>query len=99
MAELMEYILQDGWGDDAASAEAANPHYSHELYKGRSESTRRNLAMVDETIIDYELIETVIEHIDANHGEGAVLVFLPGTTCSLSTRFLLRLCVQQLKCV
>ena len=77
----MTPAMQEGWGDDAAGADAANPHYSHELYKGLSKSARRNLAMVDETIIDYELIEAVIEHIDAHHGEGAVLVFLPGTVC------------------
>lgn len=34
--------------------------------------------MVDETIIDYELVEAVIDHIDAQYGPGAVLVFLPG---------------------
>ena len=36
--------------------------------------------MVDETIIDYELVEAVIDLIDAQHGPGAILVFLPGTT-------------------
>ena len=35
--------------------------------------------MVDETIIDYELVEAVIDLIDAQHGQGAILVFLPGT--------------------
>ncbi|KAK9842413.1 hypothetical protein WJX84_005272 [Apatococcus fuscideae] len=34
--------------------------------------------MLDESIIDYELIEAVIDHIDAQHGPGAILVFLPG---------------------
>lgn len=77
------YGGQEGWGDDAADAAAANPHFSHELYKHLSKSARRNLAMVDETIIDYELVETVIDLIDAQHGPGAVLVFLPGTASLL----------------
>ena len=70
--------LQEGWGDDAADAIAANPHYSPDQYKALSKSARRNLAMVNESAIDYDLIETVIDLIDAQHGPGAVLVFLPG---------------------
>ena len=77
-------IEQEGWGDDAADAAAANPHFSHELYKHLSKSARRNLAMVDETIIDYELVEAVIDLIDAQHGPGAVLVFLPGLASLLN---------------
>ena len=57
------------------------PITSHELYKMLSKSTRRNLAMLDESVIDYELIEALIDLIDAQHGPGAILVFLPGTRC------------------
>jgi HrpA-like RNA helicase len=33
---------------------------------------------VDETRIDYDLLEELVAHIDEEYGEGAVLVFLPG---------------------
>jgi len=69
---------QAGWGDADADAAPLNHHYDPELYPDCSAGTRRNLARVDETRIDLDLLEVVVEHIDASHADGAVLVFLPG---------------------
>ncbi len=33
---------------------------------------------MDETRIDYDLLEELVAHIGEEYGEGAVLVFLPG---------------------
>ena len=33
---------------------------------------------MDDTRIDYELLEELVAHIDGEYGEGAILVFLPG---------------------
>ena len=33
---------------------------------------------MDETRIDYELLEELVAYIDGEYGEGAILVFLPG---------------------
>ena len=72
------HMPQAGWGDADADAAPLNRHYDPELYADCSASTRRNLARVDETRIDLDLLEVVVEHIDAAHPDGAVLVFLPG---------------------
>ncbi len=69
---------QAGWGDADADAAPLNRHYDPELYADCGAGTRRNLARVDETRIDLDLLEVVVEHIDAAHPDGAVLVFLPG---------------------
>jgi hypothetical protein len=39
---------------------------------------RANLGRLAEAAIDFELLETVVLHIDATQPEGAILVFLPG---------------------
>ena len=41
---------------------------------------RRNLARVDEVRIDYDLVEALLSYLHEAATEGAVLVFLPGTT-------------------
>lgn len=40
---------------------------------------RANLGRLAEAAIDFELLESVVLHIDATQPEGAILVFLPGT--------------------
>lgn len=55
-----------------------NPHFDAETYQEYSQSTRRNLARLDENRIDFDLLEELVGHIDADYDEGAVLVFLPG---------------------
>jgi hypothetical protein len=75
---LRLWLVQGGWGDDDAEAVPLNAHYDAEAYGGYSESTRRNLARVDERCIDFDLLEDLVVHIDATADEGAVLIFLPG---------------------
>ena len=70
--------MQAGWGDEGADVGPLNPHFDAEIYQEYSQSTRRNLARVDENRIDFDLLEELVGHIDAQYDEGAVLVFLPG---------------------
>ena len=69
---------QEGWGDDEADAAPLNRDFDAERYEALPLAARRNLARVDETRIDYDLLEELVAHIDEEYGEGAVLVFLPG---------------------
>lgn len=75
-----QHIVSAGWGDEEAetSKQILNPLYDPIAYERLSKSTRRSLAIVDESKIDYELIEDLLSHIDEHMGEGAILVFLPG---------------------
>lgn len=43
-----------------------------------SKETIHSLSIVDETIINYELLSELLEHISLNQEEGAILVFCPG---------------------
>ena len=70
--------MQAGWGDEGADVGPLNPHYNADAYQDYSQSTRRNLARVDENRIDFDLLEELVGHIDASYDDGAVLVFLPG---------------------
>ncbi len=70
--------MQSGWGDADADAAPLNRYYDPELYADYCARTRRNLARVDETRIDFDLLESVVQHIDDSCPDGAVLVFLPG---------------------
>ena len=70
--------MQAGWGDEGADVGPLNPHYDADTYQDYSQSTRRNLARVDENRIDFDLLEELVGHIDASYDDGAVLVFLPG---------------------
>lgn len=74
----MSACRQAGWGDDEADLGPLNRRYNPELYEGYSEGTRRNLARLAEAAVDLELVEAAVLHVDATHGEGAILVFLPG---------------------
>jgi len=50
-----------------------------QLYGSKYDSKVVNsLAIVDESVINYELIASLLEHIAYTQGEGAILVFLPG---------------------
>ncbi|KAL3698119.1 hypothetical protein R1sor_012195 [Riccia sorocarpa] len=72
-------LVQSGWGDDATlEAAAVNPFYDRSLYLNYSEKTRKNLENLNEDVIDYDLLEDLIIHIDDEGEPGAVLVFLPG---------------------
>jgi len=37
-----------------------------------------SLAIVDESVVNYELVAALLKHITMNEGEGAILVFMPG---------------------
>ena len=43
-----------------------------------SKQTIHSLSIANETVINYELISLLLEHISLNQGEGAILVFCPG---------------------
>lgn len=57
-----------------------NPYYDPSLYQAYSEQTRLNLRKLNEDVIDYDLLEDLVCHIDENSGDGAILVFLPGVS-------------------
>ncbi|KAL2644845.1 hypothetical protein R1flu_012432 [Riccia fluitans] len=72
-------LVLSGWGDDSTLEEAAvNPLYDRSLYPHSTEKTRKNLAALNEDVIDYDLLEDLIIHIDDEGEPGAILVFLPG---------------------
>lgn len=48
------------------------------LYPKFDRNVHESLAIVDESIINYELLSSLIEHITLNHDEGAILVFVSG---------------------
>lgn len=48
------------------------------MYSKYNSLTISSLAIVDESIINYELIAELVEHICLNNDEGAILLFLPG---------------------
>ena len=73
-------LVRAGWGDDADDAPPLNKHFDAGAYEEGvySKTTLRNLARLDESVLDLDLIEEVVAHIDAARPPGAVLVFLPG---------------------
>lgn len=72
-------LLREGWGDDEKiQTEALNKHYRGDLYGGFGRAVRTNLARLDESAIDYDLLDELVRHIDTTEGAGAILVFLPG---------------------
>ena len=69
---------QDSWGIDSVWTGTENPDYDPESYPSCSDLTHRNLSRLDESVIDYDLIERLLERVDEETGSGSVLVFLPG---------------------
>ena len=80
---------QAGWGDEEAGGGVSNPHYNPELYASYSANVRKNLAHLDENRIDYELLEELLTQLAADPAEGAILLFLPGGSPSLSIQAVL----------
>ncbi|GMH06760.1 hypothetical protein Nepgr_008600 [Nepenthes gracilis] len=62
------------------SDECTNQHYIPTAYQAYSEQTRLNLKRLNEDVIDYDLLEDLVCHIDETYGDGAILVFLPGVS-------------------
>lgn len=53
--------------------------------EGFSPVAKNNLKLLNENKIDYDLIETIVNHIDEEEPDGAILVFLPGKISMIST--------------
>ncbi|KAL2254308.1 UNVERIFIED_CONTAM: DExH-box ATP-dependent RNA helicase DExH7, chloroplastic, partial [Sesamum indicum] len=71
-------LVLSGWGDESLlSEEITNPYYNKSDYLSYSEQTRQNLRRLNEDIIDYDLLEDLVCHVDQTYPEGAILVFLP----------------------
>ena len=68
----------DAWGEDDGWRGDENPEYDASLYDDYSDLTRRNLSRLDESIVDYDLIERLLVRADEETPPGAFLVFLPG---------------------
>ncbi|XVE94165.1 hypothetical protein REPUB_Repub01dG0258300 [Reevesia pubescens] len=72
-------LVLSGWGDDSLlSEDYVNPHYNSSSYQSYSEQTQQNLKRLNEDLIDYDLLEDLICHVDETCDEGAILIFLPG---------------------
>ena len=72
-------MLREGWGDDAKIQDKVlNKFYDPDALAGYARFVHTNIERVDETAIDFELLDDLIRHIDSTEGEGAILVFLPG---------------------
>ncbi|KAF3784865.1 DExH-box ATP-dependent RNA helicase DExH7 [Nymphaea thermarum] len=69
------------WGDETILAESyINPHYHENLYEAYSERTRQNLKNLNEDVVDFDVLEELVYHIDEDYPDGAILIFLPGLT-------------------
>ncbi|KAF5200714.1 Dexh-box atp-dependent rna helicase dexh4 protein, partial [Thalictrum thalictroides] len=72
-------LVLSSWGDDTQLYENyVNPNYDSNSYRSYSERTRENLKALNEDVIDYDLLEDLVCHIDETYPAGAILVFLPG---------------------
>ena len=75
--------LLASWGEDAASEfggeeNPENPDYHPDKYVDCKRNTRLSLSRLDESVIDYDLIEELLAFVDDTTEQGAILVFLPG---------------------
>lgn len=75
--------LLASWGEDAASEfggeeNPENPDYDPSKYAFCKRNTRLSLSRLDESVIDYDLIEELLAYVDETTDDGAILVFLPG---------------------
>ncbi|KAL6297594.1 hypothetical protein ACE6H2_005736 [Prunus campanulata] len=74
-------LVLSAWGDDSLlSEENINPYYIPDSYQLYKEQTRQNLKRLNEDVIDYDLLEDLVCHVDETCGEGSILVFLPGVS-------------------
>lgn len=72
-------LVISAWGDESVLSKGnTNPYYVPENYQTYSEQTQQNLKKLNEDVIDYDLLEDLICHVDETYPEGAILVFLPG---------------------
>lgn len=74
-------LVLSAWGDESLlSEECINLNYVPSTYESYSEQTRNNLKRLNEDVIDYDLLEDLVCHIDENYAEGAILIFMPGVS-------------------
>ncbi|KVH88553.1 Helicase, C-terminal, partial [Cynara cardunculus var. scolymus] len=74
-------LVLSAWGDESVLSKGyTNPYYVPENYQAYSEQTQQNLKKLNEDVIDYDLLEDLICHIDETYPGGAILVFLPGVS-------------------
>ncbi|KZV48665.1 hypothetical protein F511_10351 [Dorcoceras hygrometricum] len=72
-------LVLSGWGDESLLSEVSiNPCYIQSNYLNYSKKTQQNLRNLNEDVIDYDLLEDLVCHVDNSYAEGAILVFLPG---------------------
>ena len=81
--ELTGYQVQEGSDYALQQNDSRPPKISKSAlrklyYPKYSKETIHSLSIVDETVINYELLAELLEHISLNQGEGAILVFMPG---------------------
>jgi hypothetical protein len=57
------------------------PHQTKQPSKATPQKPTSNLARLDEGVLDLELVEAAVRHVDETGGDGAILVFLPGGVC------------------
>ncbi|XP_020590261.1 DExH-box ATP-dependent RNA helicase DExH7, chloroplastic isoform X2 [Phalaenopsis equestris] len=74
-------LIMSALGDESLLYEGyVNPYYFPEHYQSYSERTQQNLKNLNEDVIDFDLLEDLICHIDVTCPPGAILVFLPGVS-------------------
>jgi HrpA-like RNA helicase len=81
--ELTGYKIEEGSDYALKTSESKPPKISKSAlrrlyYPNYSKETIHSLSIVDETVINYELLASLLEHISIEQGEGAILVFVPG---------------------
>ncbi|XP_076959181.1 DExH-box ATP-dependent RNA helicase DExH7, chloroplastic-like [Bidens hawaiensis] len=74
-------LVLSAWGDEPVLFKGySNPYYVAENYQSYSEQTQQNLKKLNEDVIDFDLLEDLICHVDETYPDGAILVFLPGVS-------------------
>jgi HrpA-like RNA helicase len=82
--ELTGYEVQEGSdyavkANSDKKAERMSKAALKKLYhKKYSSKTIHSLSIVDESVINYELVAALVEHLSLNGEDGAILVFMPG---------------------
>ena len=81
--ELTGYQVQEDSDYALKTSDSRPPRFSksalRKLYFPKySKETIHSLSIVDETVINYELLAELLEHITVNNEPGAILVFMPG---------------------
>ncbi|XP_031248970.1 DExH-box ATP-dependent RNA helicase DExH7, chloroplastic-like [Pistacia vera] len=69
-------LVLSAWGDDSMlSEEYINSYYIPSSYQSFGEQTQQNLKRLNEDVIDYDLLEDLVCHVDETCSEDAILIF------------------------